>query len=380
MAIVIEESIATPVATPSGSATSSSWTPGSNELCLCLIANRGTNTPANYTSGVTGNGLTWVKVLEQDDTQNAINLSVWRAMGSSPSAGGVTVTFAVDPVSCNFQVIRLSGVKTTGTNGSGAIGNTASADTGGSDSSPATTSVTTTAANSRVIGFGAGRGQTWTKGSAFTNILVNQTASSAGNISRSNSEYQDVAGSGSATTVDFSLSSAGDWVIAGIEILIASGSTFTQAVGGTQSSSGTLTRKTKKVLTGVQATAGTLRRKVAKKVAGTQATAGALRRKTKKVFAGAQASSGTLATAILHIYQVLVGGVQASSGGLTRKTKKALAGVQASLGTLAKSKFGAPVAAVLLTLQTRARSLTLYERSNSLTLAVRDWLLTLRRK
>jgi len=334
VAIVIEQSIATPVDTPSGSATSSSWTPGSNELCLCLIAFRGGNTPGNYAGSVTGNGLTWVKVLEKDDTQNTVNLSVWRAMGASPSAGGVTVNFTVDPTSCNFQIIRLSGVKTTGTNGSGAIGNTASADTGASDTTPATTSVTTSAANSRVIGFGSGRGQTWTKGAPFTDILVNQTASSAGNIVRSNSEYQDVAGSGSATTVDFSLSAAGDWVIAGIEILVASGTTFTQSTSGTLTSSGALIRKAKKVAAGTLTSSGAIIRKAKKIAAGTLTTAGALIRKAKKVLAGTLTSSGAL-TAFRKFVKTLAGTLT-SSGALVRKGKKTLAGTLTTAGALAK--------------------------------------------
>jgi len=371
MAIVIEQSVVTAVDTPSGSAASASWTPGANELCLCLIANRGSNTPGNYNSAVSGNGLTWVNVLNQDDTQGQINLSVWRAMGASPTTGAVTVTFAVDPTACSFQLLRISGVKQGGTNGSAAIGNTASVDTGGTDTTPATTSVTTTANNSRVIGFASGRGQTYTVGSGFTAIAINQTANSGGSVARSNSEYKDVASSGTATTTDFSLSAAGDWAIAAIEVLIASGTTYTQSNAGTQSSSGALTLKVSKAVAGVQSSSGALARKVAKAVAGTQSSAGALARKTLKAVAGAQSSSGALATAIIHLYQVAIEGIQASSGALTRKTLKALTGVQASLGALATSRFGAPVAAVLFSLAERARVFSL---------SARTLLFTLRRK
>lgn len=364
MAIVIEQSVVTAVDTPSGSAASASWTPGSNELCLCLIANRGSNTPGNYNSAVSGNGLTWVNVLNQDDTQGQINLSVWRAMGASPTTGAVTVTFAVDPTACSFQLLRISGVKTTGTNGSGAIGNTASAETGATDTTPATTSVTTSANNSRVIGFASGRGQTYTVGSGFTAIQINQTANSGGSVVRSNSEYKDVATSGTATTTDFSLSAAGDWAIAAIEILIASGTTYTQSNAGTQSSSGALALKTLKALAGVQASSGALTRKTLKAVAGTQSSAGALTRKTLKAVAGVQASSGSLATAIIHLYQVAVAGVQASSGALSRKTLKALAGIQASLGALVALKIAAPAAAIALSLWQRVRSFTVRARNS----------------
>lgn len=221
MPLVIEQSLHTAVDTPSGSATSTSWTPGSNELLLCLIANRGAGTPSSYNSGVSGNGLTWEKILERDDVQNQVNLTAWRAMGASPSSGGVTVTFGTNPTACSFQLIRISGTVTSGTNGSGAIGATATADTGATDTATPTTSITTTAANSWALGFAAGRTQTYSVGSGFTAILLNQIANSGGNIARSNSEYKEVASSGTNTTVDFSQGSATDWAIAAIEILLA---------------------------------------------------------------------------------------------------------------------------------------------------------------
>ncbi|HCB15164.1 MAG TPA: hypothetical protein DEP36_16580, partial [Gammaproteobacteria bacterium] len=223
MAIVIEQAIVTAVDVPSGSASSASITPLPNELLLCLISMRGNNTPANYVGSVTGNGLTWVKVRDEDDTQNTICGAVYRAMGASPTPGAVTVNFNVDPTACSFQVLRISGVVTSGTNGSGAIGDVDGADTGASDTSSPSVTLTTTAANSMVIGHGTGRGRTWANGGTLTPILMNQTANSGGNIVRSNSEYQDVAAAGNVT-VDFSISEANDWVLIALEILSDSGS------------------------------------------------------------------------------------------------------------------------------------------------------------
>lgn len=223
MAIVIEQAIATAVDTPSGSASSASITPLANELLLCLISIRGGGPPATAVSGVSGNGLTWVMVREEDDTQNAICATVYRAMGASPSAGAVTVNFNVDPVAVNFQVLRISGVITSGTNGSGAIGDIDGADTGATDTATPTITLTTTAANSMVIGHGTGRGRTWANGGTLMPILLNQTANSGGNIVRSNTEYQDVAAIGNAT-VDFTISEANDWVLIALELLADPGS------------------------------------------------------------------------------------------------------------------------------------------------------------
>jgi hypothetical protein len=229
VAIAIAQSLATAVDVPNISADTTSWTPGVNDLCLCFVALRGGNTPAIYVSNVTGNGLTWVNVVNVDDTQAAICMTVWRAQGAAPTAGPVTVTWGTLPISASIQIHRLTGTATSGTSGSGAIGATGTADNGTVESTPATTSLTTTAANSRVLGFAAGRSQTFTQGSGYTAILKNQTASSGGNVSRSNSEYKDVA-SPALTTVDFSTTGIlRGWVIAGIEILVGSANTVAPA-------------------------------------------------------------------------------------------------------------------------------------------------------
>jgi hypothetical protein len=335
MAIVLEQSFHTAVDTPSGSATTASWTPGSNELCLCFVAMRSGSAPDTNVSGVSGNGLTWVKVISVDDTQNVINLTVYRAMGASPSAGGVTVTFALDPTAASIQLMRFSGVKTTGTNGSGAIGNTASADTGASDTTPATTSVTTSATNSRVVGLAANRGQTITVGSGFTAILINQTANSGGSVIRSNTEYKDVASSGASTTVNFSLSSAGDWVIAAIEILQDTGTTYNQTVSGAITPTGALLKATTKKTAGSTAPFGALRKRATRALAGSITLAGALAsaRAYLKALAGSLAPAGALITQRVKFLSGTVG----ASGALAKTTLKTLAGALTPVGSVARA-------------------------------------------
>jgi len=328
MAIAIEQSIATLDGAPDTSKTSTSWTPGSNELLLCLVAIRGTSTPSGHVTGVSGNGLTWAKILERDDTQNVISLVVYAAQGASPSAGGVTVTYGSFPLACSFQIIRLSGVDT-----SDAIGATATADTGATDTNAPAASVTTTRADSRVIGFGAGRNTSWT-GGAGTDILLNQQAGAGGSISSSHSEYIDVASSGTNQTMDFSISSAQDWVAAAIEILEPGGTTYTQSAAGTLTTAGTLTRKAKKVTAGTLTTAGALVRKAKKTLAGTVTSAGTLTKKTFKAFTGTLTMAGAL-TAIRTVYLVLAGTLT-SSGALTRKGEKSLDGTLTTAGALAK--------------------------------------------
>jgi hypothetical protein len=336
VAISIVESIATAVDTPSGSATSASWTPGSNDLLLCLIAIRagGAGAASTWISGVSGNGLTWVKVAEIDDTQNTVALSVWRAMGASPSSGGVTVTFATNPISVNFQIVRLSGTDTTGSNGSGAIGATATAETGATDSTPATTSITTTAPNSRVIGFASGRGQTYTVGSGFTSILINQTVNAGGSVSRSNSEYKDVASSGTNTTVDFSLASAGDWCIAAIEVLEPGNTTYNSNVSGNITPAGGTAKVMGKSIAGAITTAGIMLKLVLRTLAGTVTSSGAAAKQARKTLTGVVTSVAAL-VAVRSTIKALTGSI-GSSGTLMRSLARALIATITSVGALVK--------------------------------------------
>jgi hypothetical protein len=330
MAIVIEQSLAGAFATPGATSTTSSWTPGANELCLALVANRGSGAPSSHVNSVTGNGLTWVKILEKDDTQNAITLSWWRAMGASPTAGGVTVNHGLFPNACVIQLIRLSGVSTTGTNGSGAIGATASADTGATDTQPATVNITTTANNSRVIGFGVGRGSSWTKAADFTNILVNQTANSGGSQVRSSTEYKDVATSGTLTTAAFTIASANDWIMAAIEVLEPSSTVYNQSVSGGITPAGSLLRQVGFHLAGGITPVGNLLNRVSKLLSGGLTPAGSLAKRLTRALAGGVAPSGTVGRGFLAILSGAVG----SSGDILQRSVRVLTGTVASAGAL----------------------------------------------
>jgi hypothetical protein len=99
--------------------TTNSITPSANKLVLLAIGRRGTGT----VTSVTGNGLTWVQVADQFDGNGSGNNGVvlFRAMGSSPTTGSVTMTFSAAQSRCNWSITELGNVDTSGTNGSGAI-------------------------------------------------------------------------------------------------------------------------------------------------------------------------------------------------------------------------------------------------------------------
>ncbi len=199
---------------PSGTMVTNSWSPGANHLLFCCIGIRGNSTPAAHVTGVSGNGLTWTKLIDDDDTQNVIGMQIWWAKGASPSAGAVTLTLSTLTVNIGVQLISFSNVH------SSPIGNYASADTGASDTATITTSLVTTANASKVLAFVMNRNNAVSipGGSIFTAILVNQIIDSGGNTGRTSSYLSsEVTTSGTTVTPSFTISS-GDWVIGAVEI------------------------------------------------------------------------------------------------------------------------------------------------------------------
>lgn len=114
-------------------AVTSSITPTGNNLVLLTVGIRnGTVQPTTPT--VTGNGLTWVAVAHSDFKVSGSRRTVYlfRALGASPSAGAVTITFGETETDAAWVIDQISGVVTTGTNGSGAVKQNATlADTSG---------------------------------------------------------------------------------------------------------------------------------------------------------------------------------------------------------------------------------------------------------
>lgn len=200
---------------PSGTFVTSSWSPGANHLLICAVGIRGTSTPSNHVTGVSGNGLTWTKFLERDDVQNAVSFQFWWAKGPSPSTGAVTIALNALTTNLGIQLFSFSNVAAS------PIGNTASNDTGASDTTPVETSLVTSAANSKVFAFVTNRNHTLTLpgGSIFSEIIVNQTIDSGGNVGRRSSYISsEVVSSGTTVTPSFNLNSAGDWIIGAVEI------------------------------------------------------------------------------------------------------------------------------------------------------------------
>jgi len=117
--------------------TSGSYAPAGNALVLACVHGDAVNSGDDEVpSSLSGNGLTWVNIANVACQANWDNISIWRAMGASPSSGALTVNYTNGQEGCQVHVLEFTGVDTSGTNGSGAV--VQSAKTGPSSGTSAT--------------------------------------------------------------------------------------------------------------------------------------------------------------------------------------------------------------------------------------------------
>lgn len=101
-----------------------SITPTANRLVLAAVSNFRGGSGAIEIPTLTGNGLTWVQVatVQSANANLGRRVTVFRAMGASPSAGAVTIDFAgATQSNCAWSIIEFSDIDTSGTDGSGAV-------------------------------------------------------------------------------------------------------------------------------------------------------------------------------------------------------------------------------------------------------------------
>lgn len=105
-------------------ATTASISPSSNNLLLASVVNRTSVSVDPTVPTLSGNGLTWVQIatIVFDTTSSSRRrISLFRAMGSSPSSGSVTITFGETTPQALWSIEQVSGVDTSGSDGAGAI-------------------------------------------------------------------------------------------------------------------------------------------------------------------------------------------------------------------------------------------------------------------
>jgi len=201
--------------TTTGNVTLTSWTPVANELVLLFIAQRN----EAIAPSVSGNGLTWVEVANVDNVQGQNGVSVWRAMGSSPSTGSITVTLTGNTFPAFAVACRFSGVDTGGTNGSGAVENSGTADGPAVDDNDMQVSVTTLTDNAWAIAVGTYRNNTFTVPGDQTGISTGNLVGSGGDTTTCSVWYKAVATAGSTTLGGTDcLSGAADWCCIAVSV------------------------------------------------------------------------------------------------------------------------------------------------------------------
>jgi len=191
-----------------------SVTPSANKLILLIVLCTAT---ALRTMTVSGCSLTWVE--EETITFNTAGtplwrLSVFRAMGASPTTGTVDILPSASSTGMLWSLVELDGVDTTGTNGSGAIVQSVPDRTDGVTTFAVTLAAFGSADNATFGAFGTSRNEVHTQGAGFTQAHdVGMTAPAA----RVQTQYL----LGNSTTVDCSWTNAAAVGGIGIEIKAA---------------------------------------------------------------------------------------------------------------------------------------------------------------
>lgn len=161
---VLQQDVSAAVTT--GNVTLPSWTPATDELVLV-----GVYAPAGISPSLAGNGLTWASVGTISDTVAGYRVSVFRAMGASPTTGSITVTLTGNVAEADAIAVRISGAL-TGSNGADAVEDVQTAASAGGDADMLTT-VTPTENDSLVIGFGGHGAAAFTVPGGETGIEIN---------------------------------------------------------------------------------------------------------------------------------------------------------------------------------------------------------------
>ncbi len=198
-----------------------SWTPVANRLYLAAVAN--SDAADAILPTLSGNGLTWVQVATiQAPTSLLFRITLFRALGASPSTGTTTADFAGDSqTGCAILIAEFTGIDTGGTNGSAAIVQsvTGFVDPSSAADPSATLAAIASAGNAAYGVFVSGASFT-APGSGFTNLHSNTYATP------SRFHYSEYS-LGSANTVVTAAAGAGVSCVIGVEVAEAPAATKT---------------------------------------------------------------------------------------------------------------------------------------------------------
>lgn len=235
MAVAVTNRLRSDNATGASSFSTASWTPPSNNLVFACVYSRTAITTNPNQPTASGNGLTWVVVnsIVFDTTSSSRRrITIFRAMGSSPSTGATTFDFGGQTqTGASWIVDTFTGMDTGGTNGSAAVVQSVT-----NKDEPGGTTLTVTLAafgssSNATYGFfaSADGNATNTAGSGFTEVAEWITNSTEVGVSMATEFRAD-----NDTSVDYTWStSGGQYGGIAVEIAVPSaGTSVKDMIGG----------------------------------------------------------------------------------------------------------------------------------------------------
>lgn len=209
MSNVIEE-IVTGSTTSAESVGLTPWTPQAGEFVLLFVAQR----DESIAISVGGNGLSWIELQNCDNVQGQGGISVWKGEGASPSTGQITVT-----VTGNSKPVMCAAIRVSGADGTSPVDNSAQ-DTGPNpDNNDMKIDITTGVASALIVAGGTHRRKNFTVPGGETEISINNTVGSGGDLTALSLWSKQAAAAGSYTLGDDNdLSGDIDWCCVAVSI------------------------------------------------------------------------------------------------------------------------------------------------------------------
>lgn len=194
----------------SGDVVTASVDPAANELWCVFLAMR----RRNITPAISGTGLSWTLIANQNNTQNDFRCFLWRGLSTSdPAAGAITITLPVNTLPAVAVVWKATGVDTGGVNGANAVEALVIAPGPVTDNDDMKAQITTLTDDAVVVAMGSHRGQIFTVPGGETAVSINNLFGTAGDRTTA-SVWRKPAPVKTTLTIgaDNDLNALGDWL------------------------------------------------------------------------------------------------------------------------------------------------------------------------
>lgn len=199
-----------------GSITTASVDPAANELWVVFLAMR----TRTITPTISGTGLTWTLVANQNNTQNDFRCFVWRGLSSSdPAAGAITITLPINLKPARVVVWKATNADSGGINGANAMEVVAVNPGPSIDNNDMKCQITTLTDDAVIVAMGSHRNKTFTVPGSETSLSINNSSGTGGDTTTASVWYKAAANDGVYTIgADNDLNTDGDWLVIAVSI------------------------------------------------------------------------------------------------------------------------------------------------------------------